>query len=208
MFDFDGVICDSFEPTILLLSSISEKYGFKSPSIIDFIQLRQLETLDIFASFGIDKAELPTIIVQLLEAFSLQIDSLKIVHGMQEVVREFYKNNIKMGIVTSNSDHNVTRFLNNHKINYFDFIHSGAFFNKGEILKKIIKEENHDPQTTFYVGDESRDIVASREANLCSVSATWGFNAETVLARHSPDYIINSPKELIPLVLGNITKMQ
>ena len=99
----------------------------------------------------------------------------------------------------------MSLFLQHHDLDIFEFIHSGSFFNKGEILKNIIKEIGYAPKEVFYIGDESRDIMASREANVNVVSVTWGFNAKEVLMRHNPDNIVHTPHELVAFLLKKFT---
>lgn len=202
IFDFDGVICNSFKSVILALRAIAMENGIKHIPQIDFEKLRRMETADIFVRFGFDKKEITRVVVQLLQKLSLQINTLKIVYGMQEVIKKLHDHKTTIGIVTSNSEENVSTFLKNYNVNDIDFIYSGTFFNKGEVLKKIAQEnEICNSQSIFYVGDETRDILASREANLCSVSVTWGFNAEEVLMKYCPDYLVNTPEELAALLI-------
>jgi HAD superfamily hydrolase (TIGR01549 family) len=182
----------------LAINSIAEQHGFEGQNItqFDIDQLRQLETIDIFRRFHIGKEELPVVIPQLQQILGAQIASLEVVSGMREALLGLNEANIKMGILSSNSVENISSFLERNRINVFDFIHAGTFSNKGEILNNIIQKMNYNPNDVFYIGDETRDIIASREANTHSVAVTWGFNAKEILVKHKPDYLIESPPAL------------
>ena len=64
-------------------------------------------------------------------------------------------------------------------------------------MRKIVREEKTQPGRVIYVGDETRDIEAAREAGLRIAAVTWGYNAEETLAGLSPDHLLRSPGELL-----------
>jgi HAD superfamily hydrolase (TIGR01549 family) len=205
IFDFDGVICDSFKPVILAINSLSNEYGFQPIPITDIERLRQSETKEIFQSIGIGEKQLAKMVQQLQAIISKEIASLKVIDGIIDVVKEFQKANIQLGIITSNAKANVLEFLKNNNIEFFDFIISSNLFNKSEILNNIVKEKELQPRDVFYVGDESRDIIACQEANVCSIAVTWGFNSKSVLMKHNPDYLFDFPHELLIQMLPILT---
>ena len=54
----------------------------------------------------------------------------------------------------------------------------------------------------LYVGDETRDIEAAREAGLAMTAVTWGYNSEQALSALGPQHIVRSPGELLELMGG------
>jgi len=199
IFDFDGVICDSFEEIILSLNSIARGGKIKNLSKLELNKFRYIETKEIFSLLGIKNEQLPVVIAEALKMLSAKMISLKLVQGIEKVLMELYSRGITLGIVTSNSKENVLSFLEHNQINYFNFVHTGDLFNKGEVLKKLIQNMAYDPENVFYVGDETRDILASREAKVHSIAVGWGFNHKNVLIRHKPEYLLSSPDELLSL---------
>ncbi len=53
------------------------------------------------------------------------------------------------------------------------------------------------PEEIIYVGDETRDIDASKKINIKVIAVSWGFNSGEALSRHKPDFLIHQPSELI-----------
>jgi len=87
-------------------------------------------------------------------------------------------------------------------MDYFDFIYSdGSLFGKGKILKRVLKKYEFFKRNVVYVGDEVRDIDAAREAGIKIVSVSWGFNSKEVLGSNKPNYIVDTPAELLGLSL-------
>jgi phosphoglycolate phosphatase len=113
-------------------------------------------------------------------------------------------NGYRLGIITSNSQENVTDFLRvNDLDNLFDFVYSGVtIFGKTTIINNVLKQKQIKPQEVIYVGDETRDIEASKKANIKVIAVTWGFNSQEVLAKQNPDFLIQEPYELLEVIKG------
>ena len=95
----------------------------------------------------------------------------------------------------------VEQFLELHHIRgYFKgLICEAKLFGKAKRIKNLIKNEHLDPATTYYVGDETRDIAAAHKAGLPAISVTWGFNHKSILEASAADYVISDPRELLKI---------
>ncbi len=83
----------------------------------------------------------------------------------------------------------------------FDFISVGSgLFGKRRTLNKVIKQHNLKKDDILYVGDEVRDIEASRGVGIAVASVTWGYNSRKVLQAYGPDYLIDQPQELLHIL--------
>jgi len=79
----------------------------------------------------------------------------------------------------------------------FDFIHSGrSLFGKDRVIRKLINHEQLQADRVVYIGDETRDIEASRAAGIAVIAVSWGLNRRDLLASLSPDQIADKPDEL------------
>ncbi len=124
------------------------------------------------------------------------------ISGIKDILVTLKKNECKIGILTSNSEQNVKEFLIKNDLDVFDFIHSGtSIFGKGKILESIIQKNKFAKEKTFYIGDEIRDIDASRKARVRMIAVTWGMNAIEALQKKKPDHIANTPQEILDVVL-------
>jgi phosphoglycolate phosphatase-like HAD superfamily hydrolase len=91
----------------------------------------------------------------------------------------------------------------------FSFIYSEtSLFSKDKSIRKLMKQNNLNLDEILYVGDETRDIEASKKIHIKVIAVTWGFNSGEVLAKHNPDFLIQQPSELIEILgsLQNISK--
>jgi phosphoglycolate phosphatase len=80
---------------------------------------------------------------------------------------------------------------------FVDLYGGVGLLGKGRVLRRVLKRNSLDPEHTWYVGDEVRDITSAREAGLRIMSVTWGFNNAEILQKHRPTRLIETPDELL-----------
>lgn len=56
---------------------------------------------------------------------------------------------------------------------------------------------NINPLEVIYVGDEDRDIIAAKKTKIKTIAVTWGFNTNEKLSRENPDYLVDSPIQIV-----------
>jgi phosphoglycolate phosphatase len=54
-------------------------------------------------------------------------------------------------------------------------------------------------EKTFYVGDTVGDIKEARLAGVKTVAVTWGWHNKERLEMASPDYVIETPDDLLKI---------
>jgi phosphoglycolate phosphatase len=85
----------------------------------------------------------------------------------------------------------------NNLSDLFDFVYSGkSLFGKEKVIRRMLIHENLSADRVVYVGDETRDIEASKHAGIPVVAVSWGLNSRAALASLSPDQIADDPHEL------------
>lgn len=121
---------------------------------------------------------------------------------MKEALIDLKNAGHHLGIITSNSKDNVTEFLKVNELdNLFEFIYSGiTIFGKTTIINNVLRQKQLKLEEVIYVGDETRDIEASKKSNIKVIAVTWGFNSPEVLAKQKPNYLIHHPSELLEVV--------
>lgn len=56
------------------------------------------------------------------------------------------------------------------------------------------------PAQSYFLGDSQPDVRTGRNAKCTSVACTWGFRGFAVLEEEYPDFIIDTPAELLDIV--------
>ena len=191
VFDFDGTLADTFD--IIKTIAINEYDAHD----VDFESFKNESTKDFLKSMNIPLWKLPEMVLRVSSKLKNNKD-IKLFPGIIEMLLNL-KNNYKLGIVSSNSKENIIETLKKHNIeNLFEFVYSdSSLFGKHLVLKKMCGKNKINPHEVMYVGDEDRDIIAAKKIKIKTIAVTWGFNSKEKLSRENPDYIVDSPMQII-----------
>ena len=201
IFDFDGTLADTIEMKYLLLSKFCEKYTNKSLQKIDLESFRKMGSKSFLKKLNIPSSEVPSIVKMITDEESKNIENIKPFPDIEKILVEMKKREYFLGILTNNSKENVYKFIKINNLDYFDFVESSSdLFGKDIILRKTCEKKNLIIIQTAYIGDEDRDIVASKNAGLISIAVTWGFNSTELLHSNNPDYLIDNPMQIFDLL--------
>ncbi len=202
IFDFDGTIADTLDALVTIANSLAVKFNFKQITPEELAVLRNLNSRQIIQKSGISLLQIPFLVKRVKSELKQQIQHLSTIPGIKEALIELNNQGHRLGIITSNSTDNVTAFLQKNELeDLFDFIHSGiTIFGKTRIINNFLKQENLQPEEVIYIGDETRDIEATKKAHVKVIAVSWGFNSREVLAAENPDFLIDHPSELLEVI--------
>jgi phosphoglycolate phosphatase len=202
IFDFDGTIADTVDALVNVANRLAVKFGYIQITPEELCILRNLTSREIIKYSGISIFKIPFLVKKVKSELKNKIHELKPIPGMQEALTELNNEGHRLGIITSNSQENVVEFLRMNQLdNLFEFVYSGVtIFGKTTIINNVLRQKQIKLQETIYVGDETRDIEASKKANIRVVAVTWGFNSQEALSKQKPDFLINHPSELLNVV--------
>ncbi|MBK1881083.1 HAD-IA family hydrolase [Luteolibacter pohnpeiensis] len=202
IFDFDGTIADTLEESRKIFNEIAPDYGIRQVDREEIDNLRHLSLKELLAHLEIPKRKVPVFIARGTGMMRRNIESLPLIPGIGEVLRELRPQVKGFGILTSNSTPNVELFLESHGLrDLFDFISSTSkLTGKARHLRAIRKTFSLRPEEMLYVGDEIRDIKAARKARISIAAVAWGFNSREALAAEGPELVFSKPQELLGLL--------
>lgn len=198
LFDFDGTVADTLQIAHGILNQLASEFRFRHLPPEELNHVRTLGTRDFIRHLGISGWKVPRISKRGLRLLQERIADVRPIAGMPEVLKELHGRGHRIGILTSNSETNVLAFIARHQLPYFHFVRtSSKLFGKSREMRRILKNEGLSPERVLYIGDETRDIEASREAGLRVAAVGWGYNAPEVLAALGPDHLLKHPGELL-----------
>ena len=202
LFDFDGTIADSF----FIAKDVFRKLarGRHPTDEAEIEVLRGLTARQVVKRVGAKWWQLPYIAYYTRKQMKTRLGEVQSFKGMAEVLAELHKQGHVMYVASSNSAKNVQTFLqNNNLADYFDAVHGGiGLFDKAAALRKVATKHGFVPQDAIYIGDEARDVEATRRLGMRCISVTWGYNSLKGLERARPKEIVNTPKELLKALQG------
>ena len=201
VFDFDGTLADTFHDSFQILNILAEEFGFQKLPSEGLLSARDLSTRGLMKQLGIPRMKLHRISKRGTEEMSKRMPHIQPFHDLLLVVRQLHAAGFRLGILTSNSEPNVTAFLQQYDLQIFEFIKSSSkLLGKGSVIRKMLKEFQLDPSDVLFVGDEMRDIEAAQETGIHMAAVTWGYNSRSAIQALEPDYLIESPSQIISLL--------
>jgi phosphoglycolate phosphatase-like HAD superfamily hydrolase len=182
---------------------MSREFGFRELPADQLEKARDMGTRQFIRHLGIRSWKVPSLARRGLQLLHERIHTIEPIPGMPEVLLSLHGRGHRLGILTSNSEANVSAFLSRHEMPYFEFVRtSSKLFGKAREMRRFLKKEGAGSSDVLYVGDETRDVEAAREAGLAMAAVTWGYNSEQALSALDPQHILRSPGELLELMGG------
>lgn len=200
IWDFDGTLADSLAASVELFNRLAPEMGFRP--IADPVAARTFTTRQFLKHHGISVWRLAKLVRRFQAAAADHADKLNLFPGMSSVLGELRSRGVRLGILSSNREDNIRRCLRANGIEEaFAFVVGyPKLFGKGKALRRILKAERVAAADVLYVGDEVRDVEASKKAGVAVAAVTWGFHAEALLRDNGADHIVTDPRQLLELV--------
>jgi phosphoglycolate phosphatase len=198
IFDFDGTIADTLDATVRIYNRIAPEFRCKTINQKDQKIFRAKRLQEFFRDYGVTNIKLPFLLICIKKELRSQILDIKPINGIAQALKEIKVAGFNLGIMTSNSKDNVEMFLiTNDLSEIFDFIYSGNnIFGKDKVIDRLLRENRIEKETVVYVGDETRDIDATKKVKIPIIAVSWGFNTKNALKTLKPAKIVDHPKDL------------
>jgi phosphoglycolate phosphatase len=204
IFDFDGTIADSLHAALRIGNRLAPEYGYRPVQAGEIEALRRLPYRKVAAHIGLAWHKIPRVATRIRSELSHRLEEVQPIAGLPGVLSELRARDFRLGILSSNSRSNVQRFLDAHGLDDFEFVSTASsVWGKQRRLRAVLKSRGLAASDVVYVGDEVRDIEATKALGVRVIAVTWGYTAREYLAAHEPDHLIDRPEELLQILPGN-----
>lgn len=201
LFDFDGTLADTLLLIVDIVNRIGPEYKLKKIDNAELKKIRKMEAGELIKYSGLPLLDIPFFIGRVRKILKKEIRNVRPFPEIPEVLRRISEEKYAMHIITSNSKESVEKFLAENNLLFFKSINSETnIWGKGKAIKNFLKKSGIKNMDAIYFGDEIRDIKAAREAGLRIVSVGWGFNDAEGLRKYNPDWLIQSPEEIMKIL--------
>ncbi|MBL4900926.1 MAG: HAD-IA family hydrolase [Colwellia sp.] len=201
MFDFDGTIANSFPLFLEIVQDLSKTYDYRCISAIEGENLRSHPPKYILEYLRLSRWKIPFYGYTMKKRFRNSIVDVKLFSGMIEEIKILKDSGVRLAIVSGNSKENVKVCLGSNGIDIFDdYVCDVGFFRKSKHIKKLIHKNGFRLNEVLYIGDEIRDIQASKNTGIDIGCVSWGFNTLDSLIQHKPNFVFNAPHEISRLL--------
>ena len=200
IFDFDGTLADTYPWFLSIFDELAEHYHLPRLEKSALEALRKVDIQNLSREYKISFVKMARIGTHLKQKMASQIEHIPLVDGMQTVIDRLHDMGIKLAVVSSNAEENVRQVLGAHNAAYFDAFECGvSLLGKRVKFEKILRQTGVSPDRALSLGDEVRDLKASRQSGMTFGAVTWGYADAETLQSHEPDALFNHPEEILKL---------
>jgi phosphoglycolate phosphatase len=197
MFDFDGVLVDSFELSYQAAQSAGSPLSREQQRKIfegNFYEV--LKKLKQTITKQDEKRYYSKYVPALFETPPIE--------GIEEVLRILSKS-FGLVVISSTVSSPIQGYLNTYKLDrYFDWILGGDVHkSKSTKMKMVLQEYKVGPQDCIFITDTLGDMKEAKICNVQSIGVTWGFHEKERLAKGDFFMIIDTVKDLQEAVLAS-----
>ena len=201
IFDVDGTIIDTEEAILTSLQSTLKKelnIEYKKEELTFALgipgkdSLKKLNVLDIERIESIWSSNLLSI-----------SNDIKVFEQIEEVVNLLGSKQIKLGIVTSKTEQEMTNEFDHYGLSdYFSEIITASHTEKHkphpEPLLACLEKLDVHKNNAIYIGDSIYDLQCAKSAGVKFALALWG--SKTEIGFEEADYVLNEPKDILKLI--------
>jgi phosphoglycolate phosphatase len=199
IFDFDGTIADTLEAIVRITNRLAPEYGY-SPTTPERLRYYQsLSTQEMLKQAELPLFRLPFLLRRVRSELASELSAVPVAPELVPTLRDLVAAGHRLMIMSSNSRRNIQGFLELHGIgDVFDSIQGGVgLLSKARALRRIIQKGDIDFSQVIYVGDETRDVDASKQIGILIAAVTWGFSSREALATQQPTFLVDHPRQLL-----------
>ena len=201
LFDYDGVIVDSFNTLLDLCIQAQRDLGCgRQPAREDFETIETLDFESVGRLIGIPESLVPTYSDNI---FSLQQKSWS-VSLFPGISKTFCALALKhtIGVITASQTEAVWgTFLDvDMKRSITTVLGGESGKSKAERIELARETYSAARDETYMVGDAISDIRQGKLAGVRTVAVSWGFQNRELLAKENPDFLIDRPEQLLDVV--------
>lgn len=199
IFDFDGVLADSFSAFYLLIRDAAKHIGLS----ITPDQYRNFFMGNVHQSFK-DFIKDPDKYSKFFEFrnsnynkyYNDKKNKAKLFPEAPDFLQRISKNYI-LTIASSGRENNITDLLERAGLkNLFSLIIANSANSKTCVVKEILNKFKVTPKEIVMITDTVGDLKIAKKSGLKTIAVTWGFHSARLLKSAKPDYLANNFKML------------
>lgn len=201
IFDFDGTLADTYPWFISIFDEFAARYNLPRLEKPALEALRKFDIRHVSKLYNISFWKMTRMGTHLKKRMASEIDQIQLVDGMQELIDGLHERGIRLAVVSSNNEGNVRQVLGEHNAALFEAFECGVKLGGKKVkFEKILRRIGAAPSRTLSLGDELRDLRASRQAGIQFGAVTWGYADADTLRSHAPDALFDQPGEILPWI--------
>lgn len=201
IFDFDGVLADSFRQLYALNKMAMAKVGVGLAEdqyrgfFIDNVHAG-------FKKFLNDRAVYENFSVIRRRTFNKYYSTVNLFPGVVGLIKKLSKKYI-LAVVSSGEENLIEKLLSKARIlKHFRYIHASSGLSKEEEIKLVLKNSGAKPKEAIFISDTYGDIFLTKKLGLKTIGVGWGFHDADQLRLSKPQFFAKDFKKLSHYLLA------
>lgn len=197
VFDFDGVLADSFDVFIESLMEVQPRYFAKRSKDV----LENISKNIGLGALGVAKDKFHDFTQDLRDCYVARKHRIELYHGVKEALCAMKDAGAFLGIVSSNDVKLLMDTLGRYGLsNHFEFVIGDVPLNgKNDTLAALDGKGVH-LEESWYIGDTPHDIKSAKYANMLSAASCWGYTSRFLMEKESPDMCLDEPNQILNII--------
>jgi phosphoglycolate phosphatase len=191
LFDFDGVIVDSFQPALETHWELQPDEKFTE----DYY--RSCFEGNIYDIFAGESEQEKAANKKFFEVYIPKLFELPVIPSIAETLEKL-ANNYRLIVVSSTITSPIFEWLAQHDLakHFTEIMGSDVHKSKVEKIKMIFNKYNIKASDCVFITDTLGDLREAEKAGVSSLAVTYGFHEKERLQKGNPAGYINSPQEM------------
>jgi DNA protecting protein DprA len=194
LFDLDGVVVDTMLTTRQALAEVASVHLRRTVDVSSVpgtgAAWRELKALGVSDAYDVAKSEYQS-------AWVRHLPSSQVFEEVVATIAALRSDGWKIGAITSQPSVRANKMVPSEVRALFDvFLTYGeGGRDKASAIVKTLDKWRIEKSRAFYIGDQTKDIDAAKEAGVTSVAALWGYSSRSELASSGPDFLLETPRD-------------
>jgi phosphoglycolate phosphatase len=200
IFDFDGTLADTYDWFLGAVEAAAPRFGVALPDPATRETLRGVPTREVVRRMGVPRWKMILIAKHLRRRKEQAAPGLQLFAGVAELLEALSARGTALAIVSSDGEVSVRATLGAlaSRIGIYDC--GAPLFGKKRRLKRVLRRVGVRPEEAIFIGDETRDAEAAREAGIAFGAVSWGYARPAALLATEPTLVFTTPPEIAALV--------
>jgi phosphoglycolate phosphatase len=195
LFDFDGTLADTADWFTSALNESAARFGFRQLSREEFAMLRSKDNREIIRYLRVPWWKMPAIARDMRQRSAANAHDMKLFPGVGELLADLRGAGVRIAIVSSNAESTIRSVLGGDiEIDYFEC--GASIFGKSARFRRVLRRAGLSVADAIAIGDEGRDIEASRAAGIVAGAVAWGYATPDYLESQSPDIMFGNVSDI------------
>jgi len=197
IFDMDGTLADSFPWFMTVLNAVADKFRFRRVAPEDVETLRRLDSQRILERLEVPRWKLPLIARHMRALKAQHIAEIALFPGVDRMLHELKSRDLRIGVVSSDSEANVRRSLGENARYVDDYACGASLFGKQAKFRRVLTRSGIASGDAIAIGDELRDAEAARHLGLAFGAVAWGYTHVEALEDAKPDHLFLDMNDIV-----------